>query len=147
MWCRLKACATLALAVSGSAGSVRAQAVINVYPADAAVTQLFERLRAPHCAALEAPVATAADRIGRRFRSESPFDALTSELLRDHSGTDIAFLPGVGYGVALEPRVMTREDLSALLPHPTEVATVVPTFNSDAAVPLRMTAQSSAWLE
>lgn len=78
-------------------------------PADAAVTPLIERRRAPHCAALEAPVAAAADRIGRRDRSESPFDALTGEILRQHSGTDIAFLSGVGYGVALEPGVVTRE--------------------------------------
>lgn len=76
---------------------------------DAAVTPLIERRRAPQRATLEAPVATAADRIGRRYRSESPFDALTGEILHAHSGTDIAFLPGVGYGVALEPGVVTRE--------------------------------------
>ena len=95
------------------------------YPADAAVAQLIERLRAPHRAALEAPLATAADRIGRRYRSESPFDVLVGEILREHAGAEIAFLPGVGYGVSLEPGVVTREALAALLPHPTKVATVV----------------------
>ena len=95
------------------------------YPADAAVTQLTERLREPHRAALEAPVATAAERIGRRYRSESPFDALAGEILREHTGADIAFLPGVGYGVSLEAGLVTREALTALLPHPAKVATVV----------------------
>lgn len=95
------------------------------YPADAAVTQLIERLREPHRAALEAPVATAAERIGRRYRSESPFDALAGEILREHTGADIAFLPGVGYGVSLEAGLVTREALTALLPHPAKVATVV----------------------
>ena len=95
------------------------------YPADPAIAQLIERLRAPHRAALEAPVATAVERIGRRYRSESPFDALSGEILREHTGADIAFLPGVGYGVSLEPGLVTRETLAALLPHPTKVATVV----------------------
>jgi 2',3'-cyclic-nucleotide 2'-phosphodiesterase (5'-nucleotidase family) len=95
------------------------------YPADPAVAQLIERLRAPHRDALEAPVATAAERIGRRYKSESPFDALSGEILREHTGADIAFLPGVGYGVSLEAGVVTREALAALLPHPTKVATVM----------------------
>lgn len=95
------------------------------YPADAAVTQRIERLRAPYRAALEAPVVIAADRIGRRYKSESPFDALSGEILREHTGAEIAFLPGVGYGVSLEAGVVTREALAALLPHPTKVATVV----------------------
>ena len=95
------------------------------YPSDAAVTHLIERLRAPHRAALEAQVATAAVRIGRRYRSESPFDALAGEILREYTGAEVAFLPGVGYGVSLEPGVVTREALSALLPHPTKVATVM----------------------
>ncbi len=94
------------------------------YPADATVTQLIERLRAPHRAALEAPVATAAERVGRRYKSESPFDALSGEILREHTGADIAFLPGVGYGISLGPGVVTREALAAMLPHPTKVATV-----------------------
>ena len=56
------------------------------YPADAALRSLIERLRAPHRAALEAPLATAADRIGRRYKSESPFDVLVGEILREHTG-------------------------------------------------------------
>lgn len=95
------------------------------YPPDAAIARLVEQLRAPHRAALESPLATAAERIGRRYKSESPFDALVGEILRQHAGAEIAFLPGVGYGVSLEPGVVTREALTALLPHPTKVATVL----------------------
>ena len=86
--------------------------------------ELIERLRAPHRSELEAPIATTAERIGRQYKSESPFDALAGEILRDHTGAEIAFLPGVGYGVSLEPGVVTREALATLLPHPTKVATV-----------------------
>ncbi|MEP6558917.1 MAG: bifunctional UDP-sugar hydrolase/5'-nucleotidase [Burkholderiales bacterium] len=95
------------------------------FPADTAVAQLIERLRAPHRAALEATMATASERIGRRYKSESPFDALGGEILREHTGADIAFLPGVGYGVSLEAGTITREALGTLLPHPAKVATVV----------------------
>lgn len=94
-------------------------------PADPAVAALIERLRAPHRAQLETVIATAAERIGRRYRSESPFDVLTGDILREHTGADIAFLPGVGYGVSLEPAPVTREALAALLPHPTKAATVM----------------------
>ena len=69
-------------------------------------------------------MATAAERIGRQYRSESPFDALGGEILREHTGAEIAFLPGVGYGVSLEPGPVTREALATLLPHPTKAATV-----------------------
>lgn len=93
--------------------------------ADPAVTGLIERLRAPHRAQLDEVVATATERIGRRYKSESPFDVLAGELLREHTGADIAFLPGVGYGVSLEAGPVTREELAALLPHPTKAATVL----------------------
>ncbi|MHB1124581.1 MAG: bifunctional metallophosphatase/5'-nucleotidase [Ramlibacter sp.] len=96
----------------------------DAFPSDPEVAVLIERLRAPHRAVLEAPLAMASERIGRRYRSESPFDALAGEILREHTGAEIAFLPGVGYGVSLEPGVVTREALAALLPHPSKVATV-----------------------
>jgi 2',3'-cyclic-nucleotide 2'-phosphodiesterase (5'-nucleotidase family) len=96
-------------------------------PADADIARMIERQRAPHRATLEAPVATAAQRIGRRYKSESPFDALAGEILREHTDAQIAFLPGVGYGVSLEPGVITREALATLLPHPTKAATVLMT--------------------
>ena len=93
-------------------------------PADPAIAKLIDGLRAPQLRELEAPVAYAAERIGRRHKSESPFDVLVGDLLREHARADIALLPGVGYGVTLEPGLVTREMLTTLLPHPTKVATV-----------------------
>ena len=91
---------------------------------DPSTARLVEQLRAPHRAKLEAPVAEAVDRIGRNYRSESPFDVLVGDVLRAHAAADVALLPGVGYGVSLEPGVVTREALHALLPHPTPLATL-----------------------
>ena len=94
------------------------------YPADPAVAQLVDSLRAPHRARLEAVIATATGRIGRQYKSASPFDQLTGELLREATGAEVAFMPGVGYGVSLEPGPITREALYTLLPHPSKLATL-----------------------
>ncbi|MEW6613788.1 MAG: bifunctional UDP-sugar hydrolase/5'-nucleotidase [Pseudomonadota bacterium] len=94
------------------------------YPADPGVSRLIERLRAPHRAQLEAVIATAAERIGRRYKSESPFDTLAGEILRRHAKAEVAFLPGVGYGVSLSPGPIRREDLYTLLPHPSKVVSM-----------------------
>lgn len=88
------------------------------------VAALVEALRAPHRDRLEAVIGTAAERIGRHYKSESPFDLLVGQILRQHTGAEVAFLPGVGYGVSLEPGPITREALYALLPHPSTVATL-----------------------
>ncbi len=73
---------------------------------------------------IEDVVATAAATIGRRHRFESPFDTLAAELLRRHAAAEVAFLPGVGFGVTLWPGPIMREQLYALLPHPARLATV-----------------------
>ncbi|GAB3319135.1 bifunctional UDP-sugar hydrolase/5'-nucleotidase [Hymenobacter humi] len=91
------------------------------YPADPAVARLVDSLRAPHRARLEEVIATATGRIGRHYKSASPFDQLAGELLREATGAELAFLPGVGYGVSLEPGPITREMLYTLLPHPSKV--------------------------
>lgn len=105
------------------AGSVQGLWVDDIRP-DPRIEARVRQLRAPHAAALDAPVATAAQRIGRRYKSESPFDVMVGDILREHTGAEIAMLPGVGYGVSLEPGVVTREQLTALLPHPSKIATV-----------------------
>lgn len=94
------------------------------FPAEPRIVGLIDALRAPYRDRLEAVIATAAERIGRRYKSESPFDTLVGEILRDHAAAEIAFLPGVGYGVSLEPGPITREELFALLPHPAKVVTM-----------------------
>lgn len=91
---------------------------------DEAMAAMVADLRAPHRDALEAVIATAADRIGRQHSSESPFDQLVGRILREETGAEIAFMPGVGYGVSLNPGPITREALAVLLPHPSGAATL-----------------------
>lgn len=95
------------------------------YPPLPAVAETITRLRAPYRDQLEAPLTTATHRIGRHYRSESPFDVLVGNIMREHTGADVSLLPGVGYGVSLDPGPVTREMLATLLPHPTKLATVV----------------------
>ena len=94
------------------------------YPADPAVARLVDSLRAPYKAQLEEVIATATGRIGRQYKSASPFDQLVGELLREATGAEVAFMPGVGYGVSLEAGPITREALYTLLPHPSKLVTM-----------------------
>ena len=91
---------------------------------DPEIAALVDQLRAPYRAELETIVARAGSRIGRQYKSESPFDKLVGRILRQETGADVAFLPGVGYGVSLVPGPITREALATLLPHPSKVATL-----------------------
>lgn len=92
--------------------------------ADPKVERMVAELRAPHRNQLEEVLATATASIGRRYKSESPFDALAGEILRERTGAEIAFLPGVGYGVTIEPGPIKREQLYTLLPHPSKMVTM-----------------------
>ena len=91
------------------------------FPPDTEMQALIDRARAPYKAQLEAEIAQAEDTIGRRYKSESPFDALAAEILREYTDADVALLPGVGYGVSLTPGPITREALYRLLPHPSKL--------------------------
>lgn len=91
---------------------------------DPRVERLIGELRAPHRVRLEEVIATANEPIGRRYKSESPFDTLAGEIMRERTGAAISFLPGVGYGVTIEPGPITREQLTALLPHPSKMVTM-----------------------
>lgn len=91
------------------------------FPPDTEMQALIDRERAPYKAQLEAEIAKAEDTIGRRYKSESPFDVLAAEILREHADADVALLPGVGYGVSLTPGPITREALYRLLPHPSKL--------------------------
>ena len=94
------------------------------FPADSQVAQMIEGLRAPFRDRLTEVIAKARDRIGRRYRSESPFDRLVGDILRAETGAEVALLPGVGYGVSIGPGPVTREELYALLPHPSRLVTL-----------------------
>ena len=91
---------------------------------DPTMTQLVTQIDAPYRKRLDEVLANSADRIGRQYKSESPFDVLVGDLMREHTGADIAFMPGVGYGVSIEPGPVTRERLYTLVPHPTKLVTL-----------------------
>lgn len=55
---------------------------------------------------------------------ESPADNLFADALRETAQTQIAFLPGVGYGVALQPGKITTAQLRNLIPHDSAVWTM-----------------------
>lgn len=91
---------------------------------DPRIAALVSDLDGPHRARLDEVLATAYDRIGRQYKSESPFDVLVGDLMRERTGADIAFMPGVGYGVSITPGPVTRDRLVTLLPHPTRMVTL-----------------------
>ena len=97
------------------------------YGEDTAFVGLLDSLRAPFRDTLDAVVATAAERIGRQYKSESPVDRLAAELLRRHANADVAILPGLGFGATWQPGPVTREMLVATFPHPTPVVREVMT--------------------
>lgn len=94
------------------------------YEPDRRVNAIVEALRRPYREKLEEVLAKAGRTIGRNYKSESPFDVLVANVLREETGADVAMLPGIGYGVSLTPGPITREQLYTLLPHPARVATV-----------------------
>ena len=91
------------------------------YVPDPRFVTLLEESRAPFRDTLLAVVAQAADRIGRQYKSESPVDVLAGEIMRRASGADIAFLPGLGFGVTWQPGPITREMVVGMFPHPTSM--------------------------
>ena len=94
------------------------------YRPDGRFTAMIDSMHAPFRDTLRAVIATAEHRIGRQYKSESPVDKLAAELLRQYGNADVAFLPGVGFGVTLQPGPITREMIVALFPHPTTVVHV-----------------------
>lgn len=55
---------------------------------------------------------------------ESPVDDLFADAVRESTATEAAFLPGVGYGVAIQAGDITAEQLKNLVPHDSEVVTM-----------------------
>jgi 5'-nucleotidase / UDP-sugar diphosphatase len=94
------------------------------YPDDPEISHLLMDIRRPHQSELEEVIGLVASPIWRNYRSESPFDRLAGEMMCHELDTEIAFLPGVGYGVTLLPGPLTRETLYTLLPHPAKVVTM-----------------------
>lgn len=57
----------------------------------------------------------------RKRDQESPVDSLFADIIREVTGTDVALLPGVGYGVAIPPGPITVEALRNLIPHESRI--------------------------
>ena len=91
------------------------------YQPDARFAAMLDSLRAPYRDTMRAVVATAMTRIGRQYKSESPVDGLAAETLRRYGAADVAFLPGLGFGVTWQPGPVTREMIAGVFPHATTV--------------------------
>lgn len=96
-------------------------------PADPTLEAAVAKVDGPYRAQMGEIIAASVDRIGRQYKSESPFDVLVGAILREAGGAQIAFMPGVGYGVSIEPGPVTRDRLYTLLPHPTKFVTLTMT--------------------
>jgi len=93
------------------------------YTADQNSEQLIQKLRAPYLTKLEENITRTDTVIGRQYKSESPFDKVVTNIIREEYNTDVAFLPGVGYGISLIENI-TSEDIYKLLPHPAKIVTL-----------------------
>lgn len=99
-----------------------------------AVADVVERLRAPYADRMDVRVGRAAGVIMRAQTiagqepeardAESPADDLFADAIREATETEIAFLPGLGYGVALQPGDITAAQLRNLIPHDTPIWTM-----------------------
>lgn len=106
----------------------------DIYAPDPEMAALVKQMRAPHRERLEAPVTktsrvisraqTLAGPTPRQRDAESPVDALFADLLRAALQVEIVLLPGVGYGVAIGPGMVTAEDLRNLLPHESQMVSM-----------------------
>lgn len=55
---------------------------------------------------------------------ESPADDLFADAVRETANVDAAFLPGVGYGVAIQPGDISAGQLKNLIPHDSDIVTM-----------------------
>ncbi len=75
----------------------------NLLPADGAMASYISRLRAPHLARLEAPLATTSGLLYRRGNFNGTVDQLILDALMAVKGAEIAFSPGFRWGTSLLP--------------------------------------------
>lgn len=109
-----------ALSVTGTAHALWEDEVEQ----DPAMAARLAAWREPHLSVLDERIGTAAQPIARQYKTESPLDKLACRVMRDATGAQIGFMPGVGYGVTIPAGAVTREALATLLPHPSKIATL-----------------------
>lgn len=105
-----------------------------VIPSQAEFKREMDRLLAPfhrqmndRLAIAREPIIRAQTMAGpepRKRNEESPADSLFADALREKTGSDMAFLPGVGYGVAMAKGPITSAQLRNLIPHDSEVVSL-----------------------
>lgn len=91
---------------------------------DAEFSQAVDNLLQPHNDSMNAVVGKASTPIPRNYKSGSPFDFLTGEILIKETGSEAALLPGVGYGITINQGEIRRKDIISLLPHDSKIATL-----------------------
>ena len=75
----------------------------NLLPADAAMSALITRVRAPYIAKLDESLATTQGMLYRRGNFNGSFDQLIMDALMEVRGAEIAFSPGFRWGTSLLP--------------------------------------------
>lgn len=90
---------------------------------DIEILKMVEDYKLKHGKELEEFVAIAQAPIGRQYKMESPFDKLVTYILMDEMNSDVAFMPGVGYGITLQNEIH-KEDVFKLLPHNSKIITL-----------------------
>lgn len=103
-------------------------------PSDPDALKLLEKVVSPHRKQMEEVIGqaktwlvraqTLAGQEPRKRDAESPVDCLFADILREQTGADLAFLPGVGYGVAIPPGSVSAAQLRQLTPHESKVVTI-----------------------
>ena len=101
---------------------------------DSAVAGRIAQHKAPHEQKMNTVVGNASSLIPRaqtltgqepgKRDEESPADDLFADAVRESTQSQIAFLPGVGYGVALQPGQISTAQLRNLLPHDSAIWTM-----------------------
>ncbi|MCC4227739.1 bifunctional metallophosphatase/5'-nucleotidase [Zunongwangia profunda] len=90
---------------------------------DPEILEIVQDYRKVHKEELEEYVAIAETSIGRQYKMESPFDKLVTSILMDEMNADVAFMPGVGYGITLQDKIL-KEDVFKLIPHNSKIITL-----------------------
>lgn len=101
-------------------------------PTDPAVAQLIgakygKRDQDPPLGEAIGPVVRAQTLAGQEPEKrdhQSPADSLFADILRVRTGADVAFLPGVGYGVAIVKATITEDQLANFIPHDSKTVTM-----------------------